>query len=368
MFVPSLLIMVCAAVGGPLPGASDGSSLTPQEGFLILRNGQVLGGQITCVGDFYIVTFGQQGEARLPASKVEMCCATLEDAYFRKLDAIRDGDVNAHLDLAEWCLRHHVIARAADQLLRAFALDPANPRFGPLERRLFLATREPVPPVATRPPQIQTSRPTGPSNRRELPPGTVEFFTEKVQPLLLNRCATNACHGVRTERAFQLTRPLRGQSVPHRITQRNLDAALSMVDYEKPMESRLLTAPQSPHGGLAEPIFGARSTEEHAALTEWVRRLTRRSDEPTAPSTVEATARRGEELSFTGNSGSGSWEAAGAPPPGPTSGGPLSASAGIRVPVPVAPNRPSEESRPQPPGPRDPFDPEIFNRRYSKSD
>ena len=352
MAVGTALAFASPAVAQTVPSA-------PEQGYLILRNGHVLAGRIRCEGAFYIVGFDPHGEARLPASEVDMCCPTLEEAYFRKRDAIREGDVKSHLDLAEWCLRHQVLARAADQLLQAYALDPTNPRLGPLERRLLLAACRTPDPPAPRPPQVLPSHQQGMPLRGELPPGAVEFFTEKVQPLLLNRCASNACHGAPADGGFRLTRPLRGRSVPFRVTQRNLDSALALVDRERPMESRLLTVPRGPHGGHDEPVFGARDAREHAVLVEWVRRLACNGEEPQTPEAVASEC--GEPLPFVGQVGPGTTAATPLPCPGvnePDAGGPAHPDAADRL-------RKETPSATAPP--KDPFDPEIFNQRYCRS-
>ena len=42
---------------------------TPEEGLLVLRNGRVLRGRITRIGDRFAVALGENGEIRLPANR-----------------------------------------------------------------------------------------------------------------------------------------------------------------------------------------------------------------------------------------------------------------------------------------------------------
>ena len=245
---------------------------------LTLRNGHVLQGRITSVGDYYLVTLGDQGEARVPAASVEMVCDTLEIAYFRKRDAVRDGDLNGHLELAEWCLRNQLPVRAADQLLAAFALVPESPRIGQLETRLAmqmsaLASEEGDATAASAPP-AELAMTMTPSQLSE---HAVLQFTQKVQPTLVNRCASNACHGTRSRQQFQVMRPARGQPVPYRMTVRNLQSALAFVDHEQPARSPLVAAPRVAHGGLAVPVFGQREALQYEQLLAWVQMVARQS-------------------------------------------------------------------------------------------
>ena len=65
-----------------LPAAVCGqTALQPQDGLLVLRNGQVLAGQITQAGDYYVVTLGGASEIRLKTSEVEAVCGSLDEAY-----------------------------------------------------------------------------------------------------------------------------------------------------------------------------------------------------------------------------------------------------------------------------------------------
>jgi hypothetical protein len=300
------------------------------------------------VGDYFIVTFGEQGEARLPASEVDMCCATLEEAYLLKRDRIRDGDLSAHLELANWCLRQKLNDRAADQTLAALALDPTNSRVAALDRRLQQAAAPVVRADSTANAVVDTS-PFEEVPLHRLPAGTVEQFTQKVQPVLLNRCATNACHGVRSRQAFQLLRPLRGQSVPHRLTQRNLQAALAMVNTRQPESSQLVTVPSRPHGGLELPLFGERELAQYQQLLDWARHLAD-APPPTDPPTNVASRVPAPQAGIFQPSPKAAAFFQGAKEgssisPEPTANGQAPQSLPARE-------------------PEDPFDPEEFNRRY----
>ncbi|MEX2025954.1 MAG: hypothetical protein WEH44_01615, partial [Pirellulaceae bacterium] len=74
-------IIAGLAMAAAMPLAAAEPVLTPQQGVLLLRNGNVIEGHVTRAGDYYLVTFGDSGEARLAAADVESLCVDLDDAY-----------------------------------------------------------------------------------------------------------------------------------------------------------------------------------------------------------------------------------------------------------------------------------------------
>ena len=71
--------------------AAQSAAVSADEGVLLLRNGHLLRGTITPLGDHYLVTTGAGNEVRLPATSVEMACRSLEEAYQVKRSAIPYG-------------------------------------------------------------------------------------------------------------------------------------------------------------------------------------------------------------------------------------------------------------------------------------
>ncbi len=227
----------------------------------------------TKVGDRYVVAKSDGSELRIPTRDVEMHCLDLDEAYVRRRQTVSPRDASAHLQLADWCLRCGLHARAADELLAAIAIAPRDPRIGGLERRLRSAT-DPVPARETVP-AVHPSPPHQDDSERvlsALPSDAVESFASRVQPLLLNRCGSNACHGGRSSTQFQLISPGWGKTITLRYTQRNLLAAYRQVDSAKPEASPLLTIPGRPHGGLESSVFGERDRPQLELLDAWVRK------------------------------------------------------------------------------------------------
>jgi hypothetical protein len=198
---------------------------------------------------------------------------------------------------------------------------------------------------------------------RELPEGSVERFTAIVQPLLINRCGANGCHGPNSKNGFQLLKPALGQVANRRFTQRNLYSALQFVDRDEPQNSRIYLLPQQRHGGTAAPVFDDHTQSQLDELARWIA-MTVPKPVATAPASIDPTGvllSPGENPQSRANID--------AKPI-------LPAANGAPHEPPAAPGTPATPAKPaSAPGgdkqaadfpfkPRDPFDPEIFNRLY----
>jgi hypothetical protein len=360
--------------------AADEVSLVPQQAVLLLNNGQLLEGTITMAGDRYDVV-GNDSEIRVKRSEVAALCRDREECYRHKRAGIDEGRVQDHLELAEWCLKHALVESAETELKAARAADPSHPRIRLLEPRLELARQAPV----KRESAAQREKPGSPeqldSMVRSLPSGAMERYTNGIQPMLLNYCTKSGCHGPRGSGVMRLERiSVKALSGRH-STQANLQSVLAMIDRDSPKESKLLAAPIRPHGGLRTPIFTDREHIQYKQLVEWVYMLANAKSQPAEPSLDEHGA---PLLQTVGNSG----HRAAAPPqkdkmpqpeasgenpsdwsdsfPDHPKGSPGARSAASR-------GRRSDQLGPR--GtmgpatgntfvPRDPFDPEIFNRRF----
>ena len=358
----TVVFLAILAPAGSLRGAEQTPLPAPaDQQVLILRNGQTIEGRITQKEGVYVIDLSD-GQIRVKAADVDLVCSGLEDGYRRKRAAIVSGDAHDHLELAQWCLRHGLLGSAAAELADAKTAEPNNPMIGALEHRLKMALE---PPSAT----IASKSAPGPSNDeldrmiRGLPRGAIESFTQSVQPVLMNHCATAGCHGPQSDKGLRLFRIPTGKSASRRITQWNLYSAILFVDRENPTASRLLTVPSGPHGTAKVAIFNEHQAAQYKRLADWANQLAQQSSPevpatlnpifmpaattnapamPTPPQVLLQEARKARALPTAGQ--------------GPTARrGAARASAkpaGEATPV------VSEQSA-------DPFDPEAFNRRYA---
>jgi hypothetical protein len=319
------------------------SSLAPQAGILALRDGQVIEGDIIRAGDFYVVSRGETFELRLKADEVELFCESLLEAYEFKARHVSGFSAKSHLELAKWCLRHGLHDKCTEQLAAAKRLDPKNAQVAELETRLQLAVEAPPPPSAARasplvaPDELEKTL-------QSLPKASVEKFGAVVQPILLNRCGANQCHGPNAKSEFRLLRPPPGQIVSRRFTQRNLYAAMRFVDRSNPDASPLVALPQQRHGNSLAAVFDKHTAGQLAELVTWAR-LTAggaASSPARAPATIAPV-----EATLSQPAATSSTESA---QPSPNA---AQAS---------APSSTAKLARQQ--TFRDRFDPEIFNRHY----
>ncbi|OHB70797.1 MAG: hypothetical protein A2V70_13600 [Planctomycetes bacterium RBG_13_63_9] len=347
-----------AILSGMATAEQSGPGPSPQNGVLLLRNGEALEGKINRVGDFYYVAL-ENGHIRVKIAEVEACCQDLEEGYHRKRAAIRVGNVRDHLVLAQWCQHHGLLGPCGRELADALDADPTHPMIGVLERRLKAALV--APPETPHPAQPDHPAPSlDDLDRlvRGMPAGTVEQFTRTIQPLLINNCMTGGCHGPTSQTQYRLLRTAADRPPGRRITQRNLHATLQWVDRKQPAASPLLTSAIRPHGTAAAAIFADRQAQQYQRIVQWVNQVAQGST-PKVPATVAARenpAVRAMPGEFP------------ALPSASPEGSPLA----DQQPAPASPradlllNRPAVQHGAPLPGfvPVDPFDPEIFNRRF----
>jgi hypothetical protein len=382
----------------PLCGAD--LALTPRRGVLLLNNGELIEGTITAAGDRYDVQL-KDGQIHVRTSQVALLARDVQECYRHRRAEIQFGRVRDYLELAEWCLRNGLLDGAQQEIAAAKAADATHPKIPLVETRLRLARekssaiklptpREPKPqqntPLHQPPNQPNPVQPPLEVVLGNLRPGAVETFTNNVQPLLLNYCARSGCHSSPSS-AMRLERMPPNRHSGRSTTQRNLSAVLAVINRDNPPGSKLLTVPIRPHGGSDRVIFTDRQQSQYKQLVHWVYQVAgpaRRTAQPTPrqrtapslerdpnsdPRTVGATT----PVAATAAAGT-------APRPLPSMPESDSAGASKRLPGAATPNTPasfSDDSRqgqppsaPQPAAaapyrPKDPFDPEIFNRRYS---
>jgi hypothetical protein len=360
--VALLAVMVVTSLCGgvtSLRGAEP--ALAPREGVLLLKNGHVMQGSITKAGDYFVLTLGKTGEVRLPAADVETQCVDLEDAYRYQAALLSSKKAEPHLTLAEWCLRYGLRQQAEDQVAFARKLEGEHAKIAQLELRLKTAAAAPAP---SGPKPESSSTTVGvkqlEESLAELPQGSMERFSVVIQPMLINRCGANGCHGPAAKSNFHLLRPSAGQMMSKRFTQRNLFTVLKYIDKINPEESLLVTMPQEKHGGMLENMFDKRTQQQLDDLVAWAKLTVPNSPPVALPTTIgpaqtlltqqETSEKTGDRI--------------------PPNIAPMNAGENSDRGKPRSPRAPSvndlkrEGSGDEPTAPRDPFDPQIFNQKY----
>jgi len=256
--------------GGAATGELSRTGEPELRGVLVLRNGEVFAGQIHREEHAYVVTL-PTARIRVPEKEVDFCCRSLADAYECKRAVADPQSAEARLALAEWCLRHALLEPAEQELNAARQLDPRAPRLQLVERKLELA-RTRIPSRRSRQPP---PRPSQDLDRllSGLPPQSIEVFTQRIQPLLLNRCGTAGCHGPQSGAHFKLLRRGPDKPASRRVTQRNLLALSEWIDWSEWQHSPLLEHAANCHGGAKTAPLAGMQSKQYRELAEWVRQL-----------------------------------------------------------------------------------------------
>lgn len=354
------------------------------DGLLLLKNGETLEGRISRSGDYYLIV-SPTAEVQMRVREVEAVCRDLEEVFAKKQSLVNTRSADSYLALAQWCIDKQLYGHAARALTEAVKLDDLHPRISLLERRMEAAMAAPRPVVA--PPKPAERR----FNDDELDRAVksvgseaLHEFTVRVQPLLMNYCATAGCHGPRPASTFQLERVYLNERTDQRVVRSNLNAVLKVVDRKNPAQSPLLNVPISAHGSGKKPIFNAHNAEHYRTLAGWTARVAAVRTALPQPSSAEvagATNTLQQRMPLTPPS------IVAQPSPAASAADlrtalPLNADSGLPVSSTAAPNptAPTEVAPtttvPQiaPPGPAadttpsrsvgiDPFDADIFNRR-----
>ena len=329
------------------------------ESVVVLRNGGVLHGKVSNSGERYGVT-RSNSVVEVPSAQVLLVADSMVDAYQRQRQQLPRDTSEAHLGLAEWCLRYGLLQPATEELADARRLDPRDPRVALLERRLAVARNVKTPATDSVVSESHEDTTAKDELRKleaaviDLPPGAVEKFTRKVQPLLVNSCTTSGCHHPGGEQSFRLDRAVLHGLSNRRITLRNLVATLELVNYDSPQRSDLLSIPRRAHGGMKRPVFGPRQESQLTQLVDWIGMVTETGVHAEPIAAVAAPKVAPIETAAP-------WNSAGQPPRFVDRHVIPANAEEMESLLRKQPNRFGADLKPW--AQKDEFDPEIFNRR-----
>jgi hypothetical protein len=306
---------------------------------LLLENERTLEGDIVREGEHYVIRRAI-GETRLPREKAQRLCANLEEAFHVLKARANLRDPDERLRLARWCLVRGLRAQAQDEAAATVALRPDHPE----GQRLLHNLRQAEPAAAP-----SRADAAALAESLALPfdynPESLGLFTTKVQPILMNTCAS--CHGGERGGSFKLVRAIDDGMVNRRATQQNLAAVLRQVHPERPLASPLLLKAVAVHAPDADhPPIKNRQAIAYRMLEEWVKLAVAH------PRKLVESGRLGGPPAVAPR-----W-------PTQPSATPASSFAAGTEPSPPPPPAPAAEPQPlPPPPPADEFDPAIFNQQ-----
>lgn len=219
------------------------------------------------------------GRVQVPIDQVKFVADSMVDAYRKQRDSVIEPTPATHLALAQWCISYRLHNEARDELKKCLNLDPDHAA----ARKLLHRLDEMLDPVARKASSVDRA-PARTADGFLVPDveslgglsvDAATTFTQRIQPLLVNKCGNASCHGTTTPResssGFHLT-PVRSSSGAHRLhTERNLAEIMRYVDLQEPSQSQLLSIPQGTHGGAAGIFNGTTGNTQIKMLRAWIK-------------------------------------------------------------------------------------------------
>ncbi len=316
---------------------------------LVLDNERTIEGDIERQGSQYRVR-RSAGELWVSRENVLRLCESLDEAYTFLRSRANLLDPDEHLRLARWCQLHGLRRQAVEEATAAVEQRPNHAESRRLLRSLESSLAKSAAGLATKPAEEMQNAPPPEVNTQSL-----SLFITKVQPILMNACAS--CHASGRGGSFKLVRVYENSLATRKTTQQNLAAVLAAMAKEHPQGNLLLIKAISVHGDMAQPAFKSKDVQAYRTLEEWIRLTI-----PPGPSSRETVALpvtlppAGEHTAALDPRAPRS-EAAFGEAPTPAAGKPM----------PLAPS--TNEQAQAPPGPVvatvpiDPYDPAIFNNQ-----
>jgi hypothetical protein len=260
-----LLCVVVAATAWRGVRAEGPASSRPTGRVLVLANERTLEGDIEQRGDQYIIR-RSVGETAVPAATVLRLCADRVEAYTYLRGRANLNDPDERLRLARWCQLYGLRAQALAEVNAALELRPQHAASRRLQQSLQRATAPAVPSQA--PPPKDEPIPEPNAHPIELTAEALGQYVTRVQPILMNACAT--CHATGRGGAFKLAWAHDGGLANRKSTHQNLAAVLAQINVEQPPSSLLLTKAVNVHADMAQAPLKGRETRAYRSLEEWV--------------------------------------------------------------------------------------------------
>lgn len=272
------------------------------QDFILLSNGNVIQGKATVIGNHVIIDRGDGNELKLAGRQVLHSAPTLIDLYRYRQRQSRQPHVESYQEDARWCFRHQLYVEMKQALDAADQLDPSHPETLRLRRQLAAiavgnfntdlvrleidALQSPsaagsvvvavAPQTVKRPPAEEIVEQG--LAKANLSLQAVSYFSNRVQPLLLNRCGNSGCHRSPSDTNWQLTYMGTHVRPSARMTKLNLLATLSLVNQANYMESDLLKFATTTHGGKSEAPLKRGDDAALESLIEWVKEVSQQMD------------------------------------------------------------------------------------------
>jgi len=282
-----LLVSTWAGVAAEEPNPDSDTA------YVLLANGNVLRGEVAELGDTVYVTREDQSVIRLSRDHVRHIGGSMHELYEQRIESRIESDLRKFKSDIRWCLNNGLVREAAQDVLAARRLAPADSETYQLLRLVSArlqanqtTTQEseavsPVQPVSFQAPIEQTeltaveikSR-TGNEDAR--PEGMSEAtfieFSTRVQPILMNRCVRCHAKDENNKRDFQIHTALTSKWNPDNVAEENLRQVLRFVNQDAVLTSPLRARASDGHGGRKFTL-GKEGSVMMNRLDQWLRRF-----------------------------------------------------------------------------------------------
>lgn len=278
------------------------TSLSPAQTVgrvLLMNNGAVLpksspganAGGIEKRGDFYVVRIAEQSSASIPIDQVKYVGQDLDDLYRFKVAATKRWEVGDHYQMTSWCLRNGMLDQATQhyqevarragehprvkqlalQLERQLLEEPGFREFlglAPIEQQQAANPSLAAPSLAAQKPSSSVTTASSYLSDVAFQPEIAARYSQKVQPILMNRCSQAACHGAQSQNALRLLEPY-GQQYA-RMSSENLRSVLGQIDSQIDQLPRLIEYATKPHGIQRAAAIALTEVQLLSELRNWI--------------------------------------------------------------------------------------------------
>jgi hypothetical protein len=245
------------------------SGAEPTTGkILFLSPDRILEGDIIRDGDQFRIRRGD-GSTSIPAMPEHVLVATRAEAHRWKLQRIDSTDPLKRIELARWFLKNGMREQALFEAEAAASLKPSDAAI-----QQFHDDVKKLAATAVAPGSTDSPNPTPKNNDAIAPELSAELhgmFVQKVQPVLMNACAT--CHTSDRNSRFELVRTTADGNSS--ATRANLVAFAAHVNRSDVAASRILTNSIIAHGGGSLPPLRDRNGPAYRHLEQFVQRAFR---------------------------------------------------------------------------------------------
>lgn len=270
------LLLSCAIAGGQEFG---------QRAVLLKETDRVLFGKVVQRAGFYEIETAPNSRVSIPTEKVAQVADSLEKLYETKRAGISQTSIGDHFQLTRWCLLNGLLTQAAEHYAIVARGNTNHPRVKQLgvelEEQLLrdqgfrdYLGLEPLPQ-----PGVVAESKSAPKEssvvtastfeaRSALHPEIARHFATRIEPILLNRCAQAACHGVQGTSSLRLLEPY-GRTHAQTAAD-NLASVLKQVPSDSNQIAPLLHFATQAHGTQRTPAIEVADAKLMQELQDWI--------------------------------------------------------------------------------------------------